>query len=251
MTKSNGIAIICATEAHLSAVLRSVQNTRREHFGLFAGATGAIDGVPVAIAVSGIGEGPAYAAARQMAYLFKPKVLMGLGNATAVCENLQMGDLVLASSSQRCYAPVVVTDEMFDSDELLFSSEEMKMRVLGAPVVSADSRLTQLAVEALTNAPPARSRQRVFRMVTAGCMENVVPAWRGAEFLRTRWCVDVVDTESYGFLSAASDCGVPSVCLRTAVAAPCGPRAMSSGEQRYCYLVAVEGLRSMLTAVLD
>lgn len=208
------LVIVCAHTREAAAIAGRMRRAQRTHYGVFHGYMGNLGGVAAAVAVSGEGEYPAYAAVRQMAFLFGPKWLANFGVAGAVREDLHAGDITALSHSRRCYCPIALADNMFDDDSLVFPDDEAREYVLGAPTLDADAALLQTALDALNGSPPRGALQESIPALLAGSVPRPLAVWRGREFVRARYGADVVDMESYGFLSAAIDTGIPGFALK-------------------------------------
>jgi nucleoside phosphorylase len=208
------VAIICAFEREAAVIAERMQSVRRTHYGLFPGFVGTLSGFGTAIAVTGSGENAAYTAVRQLAFLLKPALVAGFGIASAVAEWLNVGEVVLVSQGSRFYCPVALADNMFVSDALIFPTEEARAQIFDAPAAIADPRCLEAALGSLNGGPLRGLLQSRVCSVRVGSSDAPLLAWRAREYVRTRYDVDVADTDSYGLLCAAADVGVPALSMR-------------------------------------
>lgn len=192
---------------------RSFAQARHAHLGVFDGYDCTIAGMPAAIAIAEPAEDGAYAALRQLHYLYRPKLALQVVSAIALQENLRAGDLALTKAVRRVHIPSAVADNFFYDDEVLFSSDDEREHVLDAPVLEYDPKLIGQLQPELLRGSIAGSLQSTIPIVAAGCGPGELPKWRGAEFVRKRFDVDVVDRTSYGFVRAAHDLQLPAATL--------------------------------------
>jgi hypothetical protein len=165
--------------------------------------------------MAGPTENSAYAALRQLHYLFQPQIAVHFTYATAVCENLHAGDIVIAAGTRRVHIPPAIVENMFHDDNWIFPGSEQKEHVLAAPPYYAPQSTVSTCRQALESAITAAPSQSTIESIRIGCGKGQPPALRGAEFLRQRFHVEAVDSTSYGFARCAADLDLPSVGLAT------------------------------------
>jgi len=162
--------------------------------------------------VAGRGENEAYVALRQMAHLCRPRVAVGIETVSAVSEGFYGGDLVLVREAVRCLVPAGLATNICD-DHHLFPSEAMRREILDAPPAACDDDLVSAAASALAGPLPPVCVQVDVATARAGCCgfppaHAVVRRW-----VNSRFGVEVVGVNSYGFLTAARDLRIPSVAF--------------------------------------
>ncbi len=199
------VAVVTSDAAYGAAVARQMQNAKQQHFGLFAGWLGELGGFKAAVAASGGGEDPTYVAVRQLSFLFRPQLVLFLGGAIGAMESLLPGDVAWVRQARRCFHPVAVADNMFHDDEALFNSEDLRAKVLDAPVVGADPNISASIKAGILAPNYTAALQQEFPWVSVGSSDRPPARFRGVEFARTRYGVQALDQGSYGFLAALQD----------------------------------------------
>lgn len=193
-----GVAIVCGGEDELEALRQVLASARKCHFGLFKGCTGKLaDGREAWVAVAEQIEASAYAAVAQLDYLFHPELVASFGVGFGLRENMRSGDLVAARAVRRVWCPPAVADNSFTNDDLVFPDEELRRQVLQSPVLDFGAGVAADA-----------------KRLILGSMDRIPRPHRRAEFLRTRFGVDMCDAQGYGFAEAAQQVKRPAVCFR-------------------------------------
>lgn len=244
------VLVVCASDAEAAAVAARLHKARRRHFGLFHGYEGQLGSGRVLVAVSGPGEDPCYAAVRQMVHLYSPAVAFNFGVAATVSELLHRGDVVLARTVRRTWCPPAIVDEMLSDDAVAFRSDAVRERILPAPRLDTDTHSLDTAVSALTPHMPPRTVQWEPQPVAMGCMEQPLARWRGREYVRARFEVECVDTDSYGFTRAATDSTTPYVIIKV-VGDDCSDDALETCGRRAGILpIGAKAVETVLMAMI-
>lgn len=226
------VAIVCALESEAAAIARNLRRGRKLHYGMFSGYVGELGGRTSAIIMSGAGERLAYVAARQIAWLAKPSLLVHFSYGTAVSERLRAGDVVLVRDVRRCFCPVVITDQMFRDDEIVWPGDEVRQHVLGGELYRLNEEFLESARTAIEAQFPRGLMQRRICVVSCGSMERAVAKSRGAEWVRGRFEIDVVDSGSYGFLDACRAIGAARTLALRMVCSDCTGENLRGRELR-------------------
>jgi len=207
------LAIVVSDDALARAVLKRMRGGKGRHWGLFEGGEGEFAGSATALAVCGPGENLAYAAVRQLSFLFRPNAVLYLGNALGAREDLRPGDLAFVREARRVFHPIAVADNMFHDDEVVFNSDELKAQVLEAPRLQADESRLVTVMSKVRPADFTTALQSSFAAITVGSASGSPAAHRGYEFARHRYGIDATDHASYGFLAALRDEQLPGLAL--------------------------------------
>lgn len=130
------IGIIAAMEEEFSLLLGNLENAATTAFGQFTYHTGLIDGMEVALLLSGIGKVNAAVGTTLLLDKFKPDYLVNTGVAGGVSDEVQIGDVVI--SSEACH---------YDADATAFKYKIGQIPQMPS-TYTADRLLSRLAEKA-------------------------------------------------------------------------------------------------------
>lgn len=130
------IGIIAAMEEEFSLLLGNLKNTVTATFGQFTYHTGLINGMEVALLLSGIGKVNAAVGTTLLLDKFKPDYLINTGVAGGVPDEVEVGDVVISSEASH-----------YDADATAFEYKIGQIPHMPS-VYTADGLLSRLAEKA-------------------------------------------------------------------------------------------------------
>ena len=192
------IGIVCSHPLETRTVVSLLKNARKERCSLFAGYTGNLCGLSCAILESGMGGDRAYLAAKQMAPLFKPRVILDFGVAAGVNPALSPGTVFLAEKARDLTSFV----RLWEAQDPFFSSTHHLPGNMDFEEIPTSS---ELLVQAM--------KKSDVKIGTAGSADFFLRSSLVREELG-RGGIDIFDYETFSVVKAATECGIPVLSIR-------------------------------------
>jgi hypothetical protein len=212
---AGGVRVVWLTPHEISERTASAvlgDGSRRIHFGLFPGRIGRNPSHGAAIAYHGIGDTLAYTAARHLAHLLQPALIVHVAPARAVAETLADGDLAVVREAVPCWCPPALAENLVSDPGLLDALSRAAAGPLGGETAKADPATAEGAVACLSEPVGRRGAKAVLLRV--GSTPEPLHGWLARDFVRARFAVDATDHDAHGFLLGCTHSGVRGIAVR-------------------------------------
>ena len=223
------ISVPCRRLARL--VADGLASPRQYHSGLFHVREGYYRGRPVVVICCSGDENVHYASVRHIAALYRLAGALLVEPVRAVAETPGLGTVVLGTSARRYYCPTALPGNMDGIDDLVFRGEALRQWLAEPPVAAAMEAIDRLAAGSREIVGGGALCQDLVP-VRVGSSARPLRGWRAAEFVRTHFEIDVVDTGAFGFLRACSDVSIAGCVLGVVTEACSTPNGERLGRRR-------------------